>query len=190
MSTTYAAAEAPTMKLLWAVRTLKRAELKIFPGMFGSSLSLKYCTALVRIFFCECVIVNNEPIISGASPLYTLGVTYIDENVSRKMSSVYLGKFQTHFWVLIFFTLKRLSSLITQAFFIAWLFWDPLSVICWVIIKKISRKIMKMWFLSIKILHTHLFFFSRWTNSLNLYWLWGWSNFVSFCNFIENFELF
>lgn len=31
----------------------------------------------------------------GASPLYTLGVTYIDENVSRKMSSVYLGKFQT-----------------------------------------------------------------------------------------------
>lgn len=27
----------------------------------------------------------------GASPLYTLGVTYIDENVSTKMSSVYLG---------------------------------------------------------------------------------------------------
>jgi Organic Anion Transporter Polypeptide (OATP) family len=29
---------------------------------------------------------------SGASPLYTLGVTYIDENVSKKMSSVYLGE--------------------------------------------------------------------------------------------------
>lgn len=29
---------------------------------------------------------------AGASPLYTLGVTYIDENVSKKMSSVYLGK--------------------------------------------------------------------------------------------------
>jgi hypothetical protein len=28
----------------------------------------------------------------GASPLYTLGVTYIDENVSKKMSSVYLGE--------------------------------------------------------------------------------------------------
>ena len=30
---------------------------------------------------------------AGASPLFTLGVTYIDENVSKKMSSVYLGKF-------------------------------------------------------------------------------------------------
>lgn len=29
---------------------------------------------------------------AGASPLFTLGVTYIDENVSKKMSSVYLGK--------------------------------------------------------------------------------------------------
>jgi hypothetical protein len=29
---------------------------------------------------------------AGASPLYTLGVTYIDENVSKKMSSVYLGE--------------------------------------------------------------------------------------------------
>jgi hypothetical protein len=29
---------------------------------------------------------------AGASPLYTLGVTFIDENVSKKMSSVYLGK--------------------------------------------------------------------------------------------------
>lgn len=28
---------------------------------------------------------------AGASPLYTLGVTYIDENVSKKMSSVYIG---------------------------------------------------------------------------------------------------
>lgn len=30
---------------------------------------------------------------AGAAPLFTLGVTYIDENVSKKMSSVYLGKF-------------------------------------------------------------------------------------------------
>jgi len=29
---------------------------------------------------------------AGASPLYTLGVTYIDENVSKKMSSVYIGE--------------------------------------------------------------------------------------------------
>lgn len=29
---------------------------------------------------------------AGAAPLFTLGVTYIDENVSKKMSSVYLGK--------------------------------------------------------------------------------------------------
>lgn len=29
---------------------------------------------------------------AGATPLFTLGVTYIDENVSKKMSSVYLGK--------------------------------------------------------------------------------------------------
>lgn len=34
---------------------------------------------------------------AGASPLFTLGVTYIDENVSKKMSSVYLGKFQSKF---------------------------------------------------------------------------------------------
>ncbi|KAJ9593377.1 hypothetical protein L9F63_015081, partial [Diploptera punctata] len=33
---------------------------------------------------------------AGASPLYTLGVTFIDENVSKKMSSVYLGKFVLH----------------------------------------------------------------------------------------------
>lgn len=29
---------------------------------------------------------------AGAAPLFTLGVTYIDENVSKKMSSVYLGE--------------------------------------------------------------------------------------------------
>lgn len=28
---------------------------------------------------------------AGAAPLFTLGVTFIDENVSKKMSSVYLG---------------------------------------------------------------------------------------------------
>ncbi|KAL4713814.1 hypothetical protein ACJJTC_015468 [Scirpophaga incertulas] len=32
---------------------------------------------------------------AGASPLFTLGVTYIDENVSKKMSSVYLGVYYT-----------------------------------------------------------------------------------------------
>ncbi|XP_030241130.1 solute carrier organic anion transporter family member 4A1 [Drosophila navojoa] len=32
---------------------------------------------------------------AGASPLFTLGVTYLDENVSTKMSSVYLGKLFT-----------------------------------------------------------------------------------------------
>ncbi|KAK7869819.1 hypothetical protein R5R35_008040 [Gryllus longicercus] len=31
----------------------------------------------------------------GASPLYTLGVTFIDENVTKKMSSVYLGIYYT-----------------------------------------------------------------------------------------------
>ena len=37
---------------------------------------------------------------AGAAPFYTLGVTYIDENVSKKMSSVYLGKkleYEIHF---------------------------------------------------------------------------------------------
>ncbi|XP_045524058.1 solute carrier organic anion transporter family member 4A1 isoform X1 [Pieris brassicae] len=32
---------------------------------------------------------------AGATPLFTLGVTYIDENVSKKMSSVYLGIYYT-----------------------------------------------------------------------------------------------
>ncbi|XP_072947607.1 solute carrier organic anion transporter family member 4A1 [Epargyreus clarus] len=32
---------------------------------------------------------------AGATPLFTLGVTYIDENVSKKMSSVYLGVYYT-----------------------------------------------------------------------------------------------
>lgn len=42
----------------------------------------------------------------GASPLFTLGVTYIDENVSKKMSSVYLGKYIFVF----FFYLCKLST--------------------------------------------------------------------------------
>lgn len=29
---------------------------------------------------------------AGAAPLYTLGVTFIDENISKKMSSVYIGE--------------------------------------------------------------------------------------------------
>lgn len=32
---------------------------------------------------------------AGAAPLFTLGVTYLDENVSKKMSSVYLGVYYT-----------------------------------------------------------------------------------------------
>ncbi|KAJ8670806.1 hypothetical protein QAD02_002065 [Eretmocerus hayati] len=32
---------------------------------------------------------------AGAAPFYTLGVTYLDENVSKKMSSVYLGVYYT-----------------------------------------------------------------------------------------------
>ncbi|XP_033209479.1 solute carrier organic anion transporter family member 4A1 isoform X2 [Belonocnema kinseyi] len=32
---------------------------------------------------------------SGAAPFFTLGVTYLDENVSKKMSSVYLGIYYT-----------------------------------------------------------------------------------------------
>lgn len=36
---------------------------------------------------------------AGASPLFTLGVTYIDENVSKKMSSVYLGKCISVFYI-------------------------------------------------------------------------------------------
>ncbi|XP_031617011.1 solute carrier organic anion transporter family member 4A1 isoform X2 [Contarinia nasturtii] len=32
---------------------------------------------------------------AGAAPLFTLGVTFIDENVSKKMSSVYLGIYYT-----------------------------------------------------------------------------------------------
>ncbi|XP_041975302.1 solute carrier organic anion transporter family member 4A1 isoform X2 [Aricia agestis] len=32
---------------------------------------------------------------AGATPLFTLGVTYIDENVTKKMSSVYLGVYYT-----------------------------------------------------------------------------------------------
>ncbi|XP_071564364.1 solute carrier organic anion transporter family member 4A1 isoform X2 [Temnothorax nylanderi] len=32
---------------------------------------------------------------AGAAPFYTLGVTYLDENVSKKMSSMYLGVYYT-----------------------------------------------------------------------------------------------
>ncbi|CAL1676917.1 unnamed protein product [Lasius platythorax] len=32
---------------------------------------------------------------AGAAPFYTLGVTYLDENVSKKMSSVYIGIYYT-----------------------------------------------------------------------------------------------
>lgn len=42
---------------------------------------------------------------AGASPLYTLGVTYIDDNVSKKMSSVYLGEIFLPHYVLFTFHL-------------------------------------------------------------------------------------
>lgn len=61
----------------------------------------------VWFFFCAQLLHG-----AGASPLYTLGVTYIDENVSKKMSSVYLGK--THFKIFILvknFNCKHLLKL-------------------------------------------------------------------------------
>uniref|UniRef100_A0A1B0DBL7 Major facilitator superfamily (MFS) profile domain-containing protein n=1 Tax=Phlebotomus papatasi TaxID=29031 RepID=A0A1B0DBL7_PHLPP len=44
---------------------------------------------------------------AGASPLYTLGVTYIDENVSKKMSSVYLGLVVNGFINVVITTIER-----------------------------------------------------------------------------------
>jgi Organic Anion Transporter Polypeptide (OATP) family len=40
---------------------------------------------------------------AGAAPLFTLGVTFIDENVTKKMSSVYLGECLTFFILDLFF---------------------------------------------------------------------------------------
>lgn len=80
-------------------------------GMFGFSFWHNFCTAVKsRLFF---VLSENEQILlhvgissakrkrvyfvfflAGAAPLFTLGVTFIDENVSKKMSSVYLGEYR------------------------------------------------------------------------------------------------
>lgn len=53
----------------------------------GSSAASENLTWTVWFFFAAQLLHG-----AGASPLFTLGVTYIDENVSKKMSSVYLGK--------------------------------------------------------------------------------------------------
>ncbi|ALC38472.1 Oatp26F [Drosophila busckii] len=53
-------------------------------------LGLESLTWTVWLFFAAQLLHG-----AGASPLFTLGVTYLDENVSTKMSSVYLGIFYT-----------------------------------------------------------------------------------------------
>ena len=35
---------------------------------------------------------------AGAAPLYTLGVTYLDENLPLRSSSMYIGKLAVHFF--------------------------------------------------------------------------------------------
>ncbi|XP_058810314.1 solute carrier organic anion transporter family member 4A1 isoform X2 [Phymastichus coffea] len=52
---------------------------------------LEPCTGLYLAMFFVAQLLHG----AGAAPFYTLGVTYLDENVSKKMSSVYLGIYYT-----------------------------------------------------------------------------------------------
>lgn len=81
--------------------------LTIFRGMFGFSSWHNFSTEVKFsfVFFVHWtkhdymlefwVLSKNDFsiwMVAGAAPLFTLGVTFIDENVSKKMSSVYLGE--------------------------------------------------------------------------------------------------
>lgn len=68
----------------------------------GDEINTENLTWTVWIFFAAQLLHG-----AGASPLFTLGVTYIDENVSKKMSSVYLGKFFIYFYYLLWCFLKK-----------------------------------------------------------------------------------
>ncbi|KAH8411956.1 hypothetical protein KR222_003624 [Zaprionus bogoriensis] len=70
---------------LGANQTTVACELELDEEAVGESL-----TWTVWLFFAAQLLHG-----AGASPLFTLGVTYLDENVSTKMSSVYLGIYYT-----------------------------------------------------------------------------------------------
>ncbi|KAM7352109.1 organic anion transporting polypeptide 26F isoform 1-T1 [Cochliomyia hominivorax] len=63
---------------------------ELYDSVTGEENANENLTWTVWIFFVAQLLHG-----AGASPLFTLGVTYIDENVSKKMSSVYLGTYYT-----------------------------------------------------------------------------------------------
>lgn len=76
---------------------LMKTEWRTSHGTFGSSSLRNYYmeSVIIKWLFklpLDLIYAPFFPLILGASPLYTLGVTYIDDNVSKKMSSVYLGE--------------------------------------------------------------------------------------------------